>query len=302
MKPIYTALIFILMSSSCDTVDRLVGPKAAAEENMTISERLNAATPVRWEVTKDYLYDTLSPFQNYDIHRPIFESDSTVPALVVISIHGGGWSLLDKGYLDPILYEFRDLKKNLIIFNMNHRLAFEEGVGVDEMLDDIESMLKEIKSKKEELNLSDDIVLHGHSSGGHLALLYAKDRVRKKKIVAVSAVAPPTDLTDPKVLNLQDGQNRNLTEMLLNTTYQKSPKEFKEASPYHSTTRSSRPTILFIGENDEIIGVEQGEKMAGKLEEKNVPHEFYKYPNTGHGMENRWKDIPAKVVDFLQKR
>lgn len=302
MKIIYTTLLTLLILSSCDTVEKVISPLKITEEKMTISERLDAATPIRWEVTKDFTYDTRSPFQNYDMHRPIFESDSTVPSLVIISIHGGGWSLLDKGYLDPILYEFRTLNKNLIIFNMNHRLAFEEGVGVDEMLEDIDLMIEEIESRKEELNLSNDIVLHGHSSGGHLALLYAKDRLRKKKIAAVSAIAPPTDLTDPQILRLKDGQNRNLTEMLLDTTYEDAPDEFKEASPYHNTTRSSRPTILFIGENDEVIGVEQGEKMAKKLDEKKVLYEYFRYSNTGHDMQNRWKEIPSKVVAFLQKR
>lgn len=302
MKTIYISLLTLFLLSSCESVEKLISPKGARDNKMTISERLDAATPIRWEITKDFTYDSRSPFQNYDIHKPIFENDSTVPSLVIISIHGGGWSLLDKGYLDTIIGEFRNLNKNLIIFNLNHRLAFEEGVGVDEMLEDIDLMIEEIKSSKKELNLSDDIVLHGHSSGGHLALLYAKNRLRKKKIAAISAIAPPTDLTDPQILRLEDGHNRNLTEMLLNTTYADAPSKFKEASPFHNTTRSSRPTILFIGESDEVIGVEQGEKMAKKLDEKKVPYEYFKYSNTGHDMQNRWKEIPNMVVAFLKKR
>jgi len=55
--------------------------------------------------------------------------------------------------------------------------------------------------------------------------------------------------------------------------------------------------IIFHGESDERVGVDQSEKLAEKLKE----YEFISYPDEGHKMKGRWDDVNKRIFDWFEK-
>ena len=60
---------------------------------------------------------------------------------------------------------------------------------------------------------------------------------------------------------------------------------YEDLSPYHVVTSSAPPTILFYGDEDELIPTTQGVEMHAKLNSLGVVNEFTLYEGEGHGWD-----------------
>ena len=58
---------------------------------------------------------------------------------------------------------------------------------------------------------------------------------------------------------------------------------FESASPYHTATATSPPTLLFYGGQDPLVPNSQGIDLDSQLTNLGVPHEFSFYEEEGHG-------------------
>jgi acetyl esterase/lipase len=119
----------------------------------------------------------------------------------IIYIHGGFYFSGNKLWYPLFLTEFAE--KN-IFASINYRLISgkENTVNIDEMLSDVNNALIKIKNTAEENGITiKDFILAGHSSGGHLALLYAYKYLKENnidaiKIAACVSLAGPADYRD----------------------------------------------------------------------------------------------------------
>jgi dipeptidyl aminopeptidase/acylaminoacyl peptidase len=61
------------------------------------------------------------------------------------------------------------------------------------------------------------------------------------------------------------------------------------------------PTLIYHGEEDRRVPMEQSEKLYVSLRERGVPTEFVRYPREGHGIGEYWhrKDCFERVLRWL---
>ncbi|MEO6347816.1 MAG: alpha/beta hydrolase [Aquaticitalea sp.] len=215
--------------------------------------------------------------QKFDLYLP---SNRTIDTKVLILIHGGGWSSGDKVDMNGFRDIIRQDLPNMVIVNINYRLADENHNPFPMQIDDITSVINYLKSIDDDYVFSDNYGFVGVSAGAHLSMLwsYAFDSDNNSKMVC--SIVGPTNFTDSAYLNSSDTNIQALMDLYgvdATTGF------LEEVSPYHRATASSPPTILFYGGQDPLVPTTQGTDMRDKLNELGVTNEFTLYPNAGHG-------------------
>ncbi|WP_341225790.1 alpha/beta hydrolase [uncultured Arcticibacterium sp.] len=325
----YLVLLLTLSTMSCETTADIINPETqtssnketpnnestskdvekendnnnqnGSEQNVSLAAKLTAAVPSGYNVKKDQSYGP-SATQAYDLYTPIV-SDSTKKSVSLVMVHGGGWSLLDKSFLDNVVELFKRENLNITIFNINHRLPLSDGVTFDGVMEDFNLFFEHQQTLKQQLNLSEDVVLWGYSSGGHLALTYSY-KFPKPYIKSVAAVAAPTDLTQESIYKgIVDDKERNLTEKFIGVAYDSNPNAYKAASPIFDINAQSAKTILFYGQRDGLVDVdEQGRRLYNKLIANNVKASFKALPNATHDMKGEMPGIVIETIRFLKEQ
>ncbi|MGR3810610.1 alpha/beta fold hydrolase [Jiulongibacter sp. NS-SX5] len=301
MKTQHLFLLLLVTSTliSCDAVSD-ISPLGNKKNRVSVNQLMTNQAVNGYDVKFNQTYGE-NRFQTYDLYIPKVDSlDPEKKSVSVVLVHGGGWSLLDKSYLNEAAQHFKNQNLNITIFNINHRLAGIDSVTFNDMMDDFDLFFDHHDSLKTSLNLSNEVVLWGYSSGGHLALSYAYKKDHKD-IAAVTAVAAPTDLTEEPIFNgIKDDKNRNLTELLIGQPYQENPAAYKAASPYYDVDRNSSNTLLFYGGNDNLIPLSQGEKINAELNKKKIHAELHLIPEADHEMHGKMNQIVTETVEFMK--
>ncbi|MBI3823954.1 MAG: alpha/beta fold hydrolase [Planctomycetes bacterium] len=184
---------------------------------------------------------------------------------------------------------------------------------VPEIRDDIQRAVRYIRynAKKYEVD-PHRIAICGGSSGGLLALLVATspqpgkpnasdpvDRV-DSNVQTVAAFFPPTDylnygaanktfknvkdhgiafraVHDFKEFDAKEGLYKSITdEAKLRSIY-------KDISPIYHVTAKTPPTLLFHGDKDELVPIQQSETFLAKLKEAKVKSDLHVRKGAGHG-------------------
>lgn len=139
--------------------------------------------------------------QVYDIFLPKNRSSDTK---VILLIHGGGWTSGDKSDMNGF-YEF--LKKDLpdiALVNMNYRLADSNNQPYPMQTDDISTLVKQLREKQTEYQISNSLGIIGVSAGGHLGLLWSYAFDTNNQVKMVGSIVGPTNLIDPAYQNSTD--------------------------------------------------------------------------------------------------
>jgi acetyl esterase/lipase len=296
MEKLILSLLICCFLTSCEEF-RALEP---FQRKATLGDALRTDYKLIYETRYNQNYGE-DPYQKYDLYLPKRDSSfAEKPTISLIMVHGGGWSLLDKSYLNSVVYEFTKKGLNLAVFNINHRLADHNDTNFAEIMDDFSLFFEHHDSLKTNLGLSDRVVLWGYSSGGHLALSYAY-KFRRREIDAVIAMAAPTDLTDKAIhQGIFDDKNRNLTELLIGQSYQANPEAYKEASPYFMVHKKNPTTLLFYGGNDILVDKAQGEKLNKALRKKNIQSEFRLVYEATHDFDNKMGQITDDILSLLE--
>ncbi|MDR0557156.1 MAG: alpha/beta hydrolase [Treponema sp.] len=114
---------------------------------------------------------------------------------VILFIHGGIWMYGDKKNRPTFLDTFRD---RLIVASMNHRYI-DEHTHFPDLVDDVSAAVAYIREFCSQHNAgAKKLIIMGHSSGGHLSMLYAYQHHKTAPIPVAFCVsmAGPTDLSD----------------------------------------------------------------------------------------------------------
>ncbi|MDR2078415.1 MAG: alpha/beta hydrolase [Treponema sp.] len=114
---------------------------------------------------------------------------------VILFIHGGAWLTGGKEDRPAFLDGFRE---RFIVASMNHRYI-DETVHINDVEEDVAAAVAYIREFSLENNrASGRLILMGHSSGAHLALLYAYKNHRTSPIPPAFCVdmAGPADMGD----------------------------------------------------------------------------------------------------------
>ena len=210
----------------------------------------------------------------------------TSPLLVFI--YGEKWKHGNKDKYLGYLIEFA--KKGYVTASVWYRTSRKATFPA--AVDDVECAVEWLAANADEYHIdTNNIALIGGSTGGQLALLTAytnrtdkfSDNCRSKegnyRIKAVVDFYAPVDLTNKQVIEKTDA------EQFIGKPYDAAPELYKKASPLNYVTVDSPPTLIFHGTIDDIVPIEQSEKLKSKLEAAGVPVEYHRMKGWPHFME-----------------
>tara|TARA_B100000768_G_scaffold109300_1_gene101371 strand:+ start:21731 stop:22597 length:867 start_codon:yes stop_codon:yes gene_type:complete len=230
--------------------------------------------------------------QVFDIYLPENRTNTTK---ILILIHGGSWVSGDKSDMNTIKTFVSALHPDVGIINMNYTLAGVNTPPIPLQTDDISAVVDYISTNKSSLIVSDDIGFIGVSAGAHLSLLWSYAYDDNDQVDMVCSIVGPANFTDPAYYD-------NLIYQPIYQLFGNPSIEFLEsASPYHRATTTSPPTLLFYGGMDPLVPTSQGVDMDAQLTSLGVTHEFYFYPDEGHGWEgDNLIDTTSKISTYIE--
>jgi acetyl esterase/lipase len=214
--------------------------------------------------------------QVFDIYLPEGRTENTK---VLFLVHGGSWVGGDKEDMNDVRDYVLQNHPSLGIVNMNYTLAGANSPPVPMQTNDISAVVNYITSNKTSLIISDDIGFIGVSAGAHLSLLWSYANDTNNQVDMVCSIVGPTNFTDPAYYNSANPVFQSMYILFGNPSIP----FLESASPYHTATATSPPTLLFYGGQDPLVPNSQGIDLDSQLTNLGVPHEFSFYEEEGHG-------------------
>ena len=239
-----------------------------------------------------------------DLYSPKPKPEGKLPVIVII--HGGGWYQGDKaGHAEVACYL---ASCGFAVASINYRFLTEEIFPA--CLNDCVTSVLWLKDNSEKLGLdASRIGLFGDSAGGHLVLMtaYAGDKfcVEKRSIKAsvkcVIAWYPVSDLT-----TFYYEKNRKLPPELMGGVPLTMPDAYKAASPTFYASKDVPPSLVFHGDQDEIVPIKQTETLDGLMKKAGADFTFVRVSGAGHGFTSAGIDptygaILKTMTDFFNK-
>ncbi|MEA3365474.1 MAG: alpha/beta hydrolase, partial [Candidatus Hydrogenedentes bacterium] len=136
----------------------------------------------------------------------------------------------------------------------------------------------------------DNIAVIGGSAGGHLAMMvgYSDDSEFKGAgdyQDVSSAVQAVVNFYGPYDLTADIAKESGDVKDFLGATYEENPNIYLEASPMHYLDEGGPPTLIFHGTIDDVVPIEQSDRLAARLEELGISHEYLRFEGWPHTMD-----------------
>jgi len=286
-KSLYIGILslFILLSYSCNSED--------SELNITPSP--NDPSTIVAVTSLDVSYGS-DEDQKYDLYLP---QNRTLNTKVIVLVHGGSWVGGDKSDMNDYVELIQANLPQYAIVNINYRLADQNNPPFPMQLDDITSIINDLKVRNEEYIISEDYAFIGTSAGGHLSLLWSYAYDSQGDVNMVASIVGPTNLSDDAYLNSTNPAVQAAFAIFGNEL---STQFLETYSPLHRVTNTAPPTVLFYGGQDPLIPNSQGSSLSDRLTQLAVSHEFTFYPEEGHGWDGQnaidtWNKLSAFVEE-----
>lgn len=226
------------------------------------------------------------------------------PLPVVVWIHGGGWQMGSKEGCPAVPM----VLKGFAVASINYRLSSKAAFPAQ--IEDCKAAIRWLRSNAEKYHLdADHIGVWGESAGGHLAALLGTGgevqawngscgpAEQSSRVQAVCDWYGPADFNAaaekydvPAVKQLLGNPTADLKE------------KAAAASPVTYVSPSSAPFLIFHGDKDEIVPVEQSQLLADALTKAGVAASLEIVKGGGHGgppfatLENQ-----NLILDFFLK-
>lgn len=270
--------LFVFSSISCTNSD---GISNSDNNNNGGGEIIVEPTPLVATQILNVSYGS-SPQQKYDIYLPAGRSKETTK--VFILIHGGSWITGDKSDMNNFVDYLKPNFPNHAIVNINYRLATPTTPVFPMQMDDIKSIVSDLKAKEETYQINNNYGFIGASAGAHLAMLYSYNFDTNDEVSLVCSIVGPTNLVDPNYLDNPDFAQQLLGyQLIFGQSFEDNPSYYEGISPYYVATTSAPPSILFYGDQDHLIPTSQGVDMHAKLNDLGIINQFTLYEGEGHG-------------------
>ena len=238
---------------------------------------------------------------------------------VILVVSGGYFSNRDA--IAPGLFRAL-LNRGYVVFAVVH--GSQPQFTVPEIVGDVNRAVRFIRHHAVDYAIDPDrIGATGASAGGHLSLMLgaaaiepkpgATDPVERQssRANAVACFFPPTDFLN------YGGPGRELIHVRDFEKLFRPAFEFREIdkdtnlwatvtdddrlrtitrtiSPIYAVTPDDAPTLIYHGEADQLVPVQQSEAMVAKLKEAGVDAKLVVRPKAGHG----WMTMPRDMEDF----
>lgn len=240
----------------------------------------------------------------FDVVRPAEQNGAAVLFMV-----SGGWNSFwspPEGFVSPDAPDgfkhFRELvDKGYTLFIVRHGSAPQ--FKVPEAVADVRRAVRFIRGHAQDYGIDPErIGVCGASAGGHLSLMLgtasdegtqdAKDPVDRAsdRVAAVVAYCPPVNLRE--FLELKDRF----------PALDFDPKLAESVSPLPHVTSDDPPTLLVHGDKDDLVKIDNSERIVAAFEKEKVPAELMVLAGAGHGFgPDDGKRASKALVDWFDK-
>jgi len=230
-----------------------------------------------------------------DIYIPIGTEPSSESPLrpAIVFIHGGGWVGGDKSaYVDYCSWFAR---RGFAGFNINYRLVKPDGNQWPAQINDAQLAVRWVRDHADEYRVDPNRVgVFGDSAGGHLVALLGTwpDRNTSSeklgsysnRVNCVVDLYGPTDLTAP--LPTKGPFNINVEKLvddLLGGPKSERMELARAASPLFHVSAGDSPFLIFHGDKDPLVPLDQSQRLNEALKEAGVESRLVVFEGAGHG-------------------
>ena len=239
-------------------------------------------------------------------------------AAVVLVVSGGYFSTRDA--IAPNLFRAL-LNRGYVVFAVVH--GSQPQFTVPEIVGDVNRSIRFIRHHASDYQIDPNrIGATGASAGGHLSLMLgaagsarpeANDPVEREssQVNAVACFFPPTDFLNyggpgRELIHVQDfdrifrpafefrelDKDSNLWVQVSDDARLRAIS--RAISPIHFVTADDAPTLIYHGEEDKLVPIQQSEAMVARLKEVGVDAKLVVKPKSGHG----WITMPLDMEVF----
>ena len=245
-----------------------------------------------------------------DVYRPADAALDGRPRPAVVQVHGGGWiagSRLEQGI--PLLNHMA--ANGWIGFNIDYRLS--PRATLPDHVIDVKRAIAWVREHAEELGVDPGrICLTGGSAGGHLAALAALtagDRSLQPGFedadTSVAAAVPfygVYDMLDEDAVYYEGLRSWLLEEIVIKRRRVDDPDAFRAVSPTHRVHAGAPPFLVFHGERDTLVPVDDARTFAERLKTTSDSEALYvELPGAEHAFDLFPSLRTARVVEGIER-
>lgn len=236
-----------------------------------------------------------------DLYLPA-DTNSTPPLMVWI--HGGGWKSGDKANVNPAI--LRLSTEGYAVASINYRL--QDLMIHPKNIHDCKGAVRWLRAHAEQYGYDPErVAVGGGSAGGHLALLLGLSSGfhelegsvggNTNQSATVSAIVDfygPSELT---IFSKKDARFNNAHEFF--------PEQLKHASPLTYLTIDDPPVLIFQGDKDKTVPMQQSELVHERYQAIGLESHLHILKGAGHGGrvfsdETRYQQIKAFLDRHLR--
>jgi acetyl esterase/lipase len=243
-----------------------------------------------------------------DVYLPTQPARGPRPAIV--QVHGGGWVLGSRHEQGiPLLTHLA--ANGWVGFNIDYRLS--PFATMPEHVIDVKRAIAWVREHADELDIDPSrIALTGGSAGGHLtalAALTADDDTLQPGFedadTSVAAAVPfygVYDFTDPDTLYSPGIRDWLLPRVVFKKTLAEAPEQYRAASPYHRIHAGAPPFLVFHGDEDSLVPIEDARAFVDRLAAvSSNPARLVELPGAEHAFDLFPSLRTARVVEGIER-
>lgn len=229
---------------------------------------------------------------------------SPTPAPLIVFIHGGGWSIGDKGHAIGAKAQHFSAR-GFAFASVNYRLV--PSATVEQQAGDVAAAIGWLSANAGAQGIDPSrIVLIGHSAGAHLAALVASD-----PSYLAAARVPFASLKGAVLLDgagydvaAQMASPVNRVRPMYRAAFGPDPARHKALSPLTHAAAPNAPRWLVLAVAQRADSTAQGDALAAALNRAGSKAQVIRVAGTNHGKLNRnlgteGDEATAKVDAFL---
>lgn len=214
----------------------------------------------------------------------------------IVFFFGGGWNGGTPAQFQPQCEHLA--ARGMVAITAEYRVRSRHGVAPSDCVADAKDAVRWVRSHADELGIDRArIAVSGGSAGGHVALSTATlGRLPEEDETAVSCQPNALVLYNPVCDTSPLGYGG---KRLGNRMY--------ELSPVHHLPKGMPPTLVFHGEADTTVPLENVKRLQRLMREAGNACELVAYPEAVHGFFNRgrkhsqYDDTTKRLDDFLTR-
>ncbi len=225
--------------------------------------------------------------ENFDIYIPDDVSDEVN---VLLLVHGGAWMMGDGSEFNRYCATATD-EYGFVTVNVDYN-KIQNGATAATMVAGIDAAVNKVSQVLSERNINaGKMIVCGHSSGAHLALLYAYQNYKTCPIeiaFVVSNCATVDFLADVETKTATLGKYGYLVltgltgHVILPSEVEECQEYIDAVSPLCFITPSVPPTIVVQGTADKMVSYDNSTYLYNKLVENGVDTLRVTYEGAGH--------------------